>query len=112
MSNNETANVLLSIDNINAYIMRLSLSSKQAVNMILNELENELKSHLVYELPPKVTAISQYPYEYREIPNALKIMMKIEIANDRDKAGTTEYKGYIKELESKLIEIYNNSVSE
>lgn len=110
MSSNDTENVLASIDNIKMYIMRLSSSSNRAIDMMINQLETELKSYQVYELPPNVTAISQYPeypYGYREVPNALKIMMKIGIANGKNEINTTEYKDYIKELESKLIEIYN-----
>ena len=104
MTSNDTKKVLESIDSIKAYIMRLPLSANQAIDM-LKELEAELKSHEISECSgfPNATAIPQYPYEYREVHNALDIMMKIGVTADRKK-----YKDLIKQLEAKLIEIYNS----
>lgn len=114
MPSNDPDAILSSTHNIEVYIMRLSASTNQAVDIILKELDTELKSHMIYEPSgyPKVTAISQYPYEYKEAPNALNIMMRIGTANGRDGTNTTQYQNYIKELETKLIEIYYSVQSE
>jgi hypothetical protein len=107
MSSNNTEKVLASIDNIKNYILRLSFSTNQAVDTILDELEKELTSHNIYKPEPdNVIAIPQYPYEYREVPYAFKILMKIRTANGMNESNATQYDDYIKELESKLIEIY------
>ncbi|MDD2851844.1 MAG: hypothetical protein PHY09_08095 [Desulfuromonadaceae bacterium] len=109
MSSSETEKVLASIDNIKTYIVRLSLSTNQAVDMILNELKVELESHEINESSGFSGGgiIPQYPYEYREATKALKIMEIIKSLNSQNKTNTTRYKDEIKKLELKLIEIHD-----
>lgn len=67
MSNCDAKKVLTSINSIKNYITRLLLSTKHAIDMIINDLEVEFESHKIIE-PLGYSdgkTISLHPYEYK-----------------------------------------------